>query len=111
MASTRRGFDRTIQPTYHRLYKRHRVHLPRTLDTRGSLLISATADVGGEEEGKEAGLAIRGSTNVVMKSGPSMRKEPDLIVTRVVFPCSATPSRHRVKLLYFDAFTVGSRRP
>jgi hypothetical protein len=39
-----------------------------------------------------------------------MRREPDLIVARVVFPCSAAPSRHRVELLYSDAFTARSRR-
>jgi hypothetical protein len=54
MASTRRGIDHAVQPTYQRLYKRHRGHLPQTLATRGSLPISAATDVGGEEE-KEAG--------------------------------------------------------
>jgi hypothetical protein len=68
---------------------------------------SATADVGEEEEKKEAESAIRGSTAVVVKLESSMWKEPDLIATRIVFLCSATPSRHRVELLYSDAFTVG----
>jgi hypothetical protein len=36
-----------------------------------------------------------------------VRKEPNLIVARVVFLYSAAPSRHHVELLYSDAFTVG----
>jgi hypothetical protein len=46
---------------------------------------SATADVGEEEEKKEAESAIRGSTAVVVKLESSMWKEPDLIATRIVF--------------------------
>jgi hypothetical protein len=100
MLSTRPGAASAGHPTYRR-------YISTTATPR--LEPFAVADVGEEEEEKEAGLAVRGSTVVFLKPEPSMRKVPDLIAARVAFLCSAAPSRHCVELLYFDAFT--SRPP